>query len=306
MKIQVIINPASGPNQPILNPINDVFHSRGVDWDVSITKQAGDATRFARQAAESGVDVVGIYGGDGSVMEAACGLIGSDVPLAIFPGGTANVLSVELGVPKNLVQAAELACDDARRIKQVDMARVDSQRYFILRLAMGFEAEMVRKADRELKDRAGRFSYIVSGFLALKSPLVSRYRFDLDGEIVECEGVSSMIANTTNVGLPGMNLGQQSDVSDGLLDVVVFRNSDRESILKVLTFSVQRSEEEVRSDLRQLKIAQHWRARSVRVEAEPPQYLNMDGEIVGMTPCQVDVIPKAVKIIVPQSAPKAG
>jgi diacylglycerol kinase (ATP) len=295
----VVINPSSGKNRPILNTLNDVFHAHQVDWDVSLTKQSGDATRLVRQAAESGADVVGIYGGDGSVMEAACGLMGSDTPLAIFPGGTANVMSVELGIPGDLRRAAELVCTDPKRIQEIDMAQLNGKQYFILRLAMGFEAEMIRQSTREAKDRFGRLAYIMSGILALKSPLNTRYRFDLDGKEVVGEGISCMLANTTNIGLPDVNLGQQSDVADGLLDVIVFRNADRDSILKALTFSVNRSESEIRQDLKELKIAQHWRARNISVEADPPQYLNMDGEIVGQTPCQVAVIPKAVRIIVP-------
>ena len=73
-KIHVVINPASGQNQPILNVLNDVFHKAGVEWDVSITHKGGDATRQAKAAAESGVDLVAAYGGDGTQMEVANGL----------------------------------------------------------------------------------------------------------------------------------------------------------------------------------------------------------------------------------------
>ena len=104
-KIHVIINPASGQPQPILNRLNDVFHPAGVHWDISITQQGGDATRFARQAIADGADVVAVYGGDGTVMEVAQAVMGGDVPMAILPGGTANLMSVEMGIPKNLFHA---------------------------------------------------------------------------------------------------------------------------------------------------------------------------------------------------------
>ena len=89
-RVQVIINPTAGQDQAILGILNQVFHDAGFAWDVSITNKAGDARRFARAAALAGIDVVAAYGGDGTVMEVASGLIGSTVPLAIFPGGTAN------------------------------------------------------------------------------------------------------------------------------------------------------------------------------------------------------------------------
>ncbi len=65
-KIHVVINPAAGQDEPMLNMLNDVFQPAGVKWDVSLTHQAGDATRLAAEAAASGVDLVAAYGGDGT------------------------------------------------------------------------------------------------------------------------------------------------------------------------------------------------------------------------------------------------
>ena len=87
-KVHVIINPAAGHDEPILNVLNHVFHPAGVEWDNSLTHQSGDATRLAAEAAASGVDLVAAYGGDGTQMEVANGLMGTGVPQAILPGGT--------------------------------------------------------------------------------------------------------------------------------------------------------------------------------------------------------------------------
>ena len=59
-RIHVVINPAAGKDEPILNAINDVFRQHGIEWTVSMTHKYGDATKFARQAAEEGFDIVGI------------------------------------------------------------------------------------------------------------------------------------------------------------------------------------------------------------------------------------------------------
>ena len=55
-RIHVVINPASGQDEPILNTLNDMFNKHDIDWSASITKKYGDATEFARKAAESGGD----------------------------------------------------------------------------------------------------------------------------------------------------------------------------------------------------------------------------------------------------------
>ena len=172
-KILVVINPASGKPQPVLHSLNQVFNDAGVEWDISLTKKSGDAERFAREAVNSGVDVVAAYGGDGTVMEAARGLRGSPVPLAILPGGTANLMSVELGIPKDLVKAAQIACDPQSQVQMIDMGMFGDT-YFLLRVGMGFAARTVENADRELKDKYGILAYSVAALKALGESEIRR------------------------------------------------------------------------------------------------------------------------------------
>ena len=108
-RIHVVVNPASGKNQPILNIFNSVFGPHRVEWEVSITHKYGDATEFARRAAESGdFDLVAGYGGDGTQHEIANGLMGTGVPMGVLPGGTGNGFANELGIPISLEPAVDL------------------------------------------------------------------------------------------------------------------------------------------------------------------------------------------------------
>src|SRR5436305_1699664 len=66
--IHVIVNPVAGQKRPILGTLNRVFHPAGIDWEVKVTKQAGDARRYAQEAAAEGADAVAVNGGDGTVM----------------------------------------------------------------------------------------------------------------------------------------------------------------------------------------------------------------------------------------------
>jgi diacylglycerol kinase (ATP) len=84
-QIHVIINPAAGQNDPILNTLNNVFKTYDVRWEVDVTHGPGDAERHASAAVEAGVDVVAAYGGDGTIREVTCGLRGSGIPLAVLP-----------------------------------------------------------------------------------------------------------------------------------------------------------------------------------------------------------------------------
>jgi diacylglycerol kinase (ATP) len=289
-RVMAIVNPAAGQDQPILKTLNAIFKKNNVDWDISITKVAGDGQRLAREAVQAGVDLVVVNGGDGTVMECAAGLIGSDVPMVILPGGTANVMARELGLPFNLVEALTLAVNPETVIHSVDMGQV-GEHYFLLRAGMGFEAAMVEGADRELKDRLGLLAYGLSALQALADPTVARYRLRMDDIEEQSEGLACIIANSGNLGARGMALSSTIDISDGLLDVLVITKADLPSLVALAASVVGGGEEP--------PALQHWQVREVTVEADPPQTVQVDGEILAKTPVSFKVIPGAVKILVP-------
>ena len=142
-RIMVIVNPAAGKDEPILNVLNDVFHSAGVEWEVRITHQSGDATRLAKEAVEQGYELVAGYGGDGTQMEVANGLLGTGIPQAILPGGTGNAMAHDLRIPINLRQAAELITTSHKR-RAVDLARAGDKVY-MLRAYAGVSAGASRQ-----------------------------------------------------------------------------------------------------------------------------------------------------------------
>src|SRR5512145_153255 len=136
----------------MLNILNDILKPAGVQWDVSLTHDSGDATRLAAQAAAAGVDLVAAYGGDGTQMEVANGLLGTGVPQAILPGGTGNAMAHELNVSLQLREAAQLIVSSSRR-HAIDLAR-SGDRVYMLRAYTGVPAEA--GASREEKDRLGQ------------------------------------------------------------------------------------------------------------------------------------------------------
>lgn len=307
-KIHVVINPAAGNDTPILNVLNTVFLENEVEWDVSITHKAGDARQAARQAVLDGVDVVAAYGGDGTVNEVASGLFGSEVPLAILPGGTANVLARELSIPLRLMDAARLACGVESKIDRIDLGKMGEQ-IFLLRVGIGFEAAMVEQTDRTLKENFGVLAYMWSALNNLRDPAIAHYRLRLDGEEVECSGFACTIANSGNLGLPGLQLSTTISVRDGLLDVIVVEEASIRSLTEVLgqifnkqAIAAQPEEagdqnysDQIQSSLR------HWQAKEISLWMEPPQVIQHDGEIMKSVkmPLEISVIPQALGVVVP-------
>jgi diacylglycerol kinase (ATP) len=288
-RIHVIANPAAGQDRPFLNVLNKAFQDAHIDWDIFVTKAAGDAERLAREAVEAGADVVAAYGGDGTVGEVANGLRASHVPLAILPGGTANVMSVELGIPGDLAGAVSLICGGGA-VRAVDMGRIDD-RYFMLRNTIGFTAEMTRNTDREAKNRLGSLAYLISYLREIPNIQPVKFHLTIDGVRIDIEGAGCIVANSVNLGVPGMVLAKAVDVSDGLLDVLVVQQANIGALLELAANAVGLSESLNHN---------HWQGRDIRVESEPSQTVECDGEIVNPTPLHAQVVPDAITVVVPK------
>lgn len=292
-KLQVIINPAAGVGRPILQALNNGLKDTGIEWDVSITHKAGDAERLANEAVENGADMVGVHGGDGSVMEVASGLRGTPTPLAIFPGGTANVMSVELGIPTDLEASIEFIAQGNYTTRRIDMGSVND-RLFLLRIGIGLEADMMKSADQEIKNRFGMLAYAFSAINEMRNLTPTLYRVRVDGELHEVEGISCMIANSGNVAIGGLTLSKKIDISDGALDVVIFRSADLASMITVSAAVVSPNAEA--TDSPQLE---HYQGREIVVEADPPQTISIDGEVIEPIILTASILPGAVNVVVP-------
>jgi diacylglycerol kinase (ATP) len=294
--LHVVINPASGQNEPILNTINDIFHPAGVHWSVSVTNASEDATRQARQAVKDGADIVVAYGGDGTVMEVANGLIDSGLPLGILPGGTGNVFSIEVGIPQTLAEAARLLISEEHAIRSIDVGQCDADgwensRYFLLRVASGFDAQRINLTDRELRDRLGRMAYFVGALQAIPESRSVHYTFILDGEQVEVDGFTCLVANAGTIGVEGFSLAPGIDISDGLLNVISLNDLDFASLSAAIKSITEQDPDPAHFH--------HWQAREVTIASDPPQPVIGDGEKWGETPLTIKVLPGAIKVITP-------
>jgi diacylglycerol kinase (ATP) len=288
-KIHVVINPGSGQPQPVLHTLNKVFRAAKVDWDISLTRQSGDAEKYARQAATAGTEVVAAYGGDGTVMEVARGVLGSQSCMAILPGGTANLMSVELGVPIDLEKAASIAASPNSQVRQVDMGKI-GETYFLLRVGLGFAARKVRIADRQLKEKYGILAYTVGALKALQQSVPAHYRINLDGQEIETEGLSCLVDNAGNMGVAGFSAAKNISVSDGMLDVILVRDVGFKSWV-----AMGASLADAMPDPNSFR---HWQARQITIHANPDQPVQVDGEMAGRTPISIRVVPQAVRVLV--------
>lgn len=295
MRMIVIANPGAGQPEPVLRTLNDSVGAAGVDWQVVVTHGPGDGYKAALDAAKKGYDLIGAYGGDGTVTEVASALaVACGPPMVVLPGGTGNGLAEDLGIPATLAEAAALIAEDNYDVRKVDMGRTGDG-WFILRLTMGFEASVVEAATRELKDRFGWLAYAFASLQTLANPPMAKYELEVDGVKSTAEGVACLIANSASTGVLGVKIAEGVDVSDGLLDLIVVEWAD----LPALAGSV--AEAAAGQKPRDLT---RWCGKKIRVASTPTQCVLADGEDAGSTPVEAEVAPGAISVVVPKPSEK--
>jgi diacylglycerol kinase family enzyme len=198
-RMLIIVNPyASTVSDSLRHLVVHALQGR-FEVDAVDTEARGHATELCREAAHEGYDVVVAFGGDGTVNEAANGLLGSPTPLTCLPGGSANVFGKMLGIPGELVDATEhlLGMADDWRIHKVDLGVVNG-RCFTFASGLGLDASVVQRVDANPRRKARWgpwfFTWVAVTTFArrylLRPPHLST---DLGGE--EHQGVTAIVQN---------------------------------------------------------------------------------------------------------------
>ena len=286
-RIHVVINPAAGKDEPILNTINDVFSQHDIEWTVSVTHKYGDATEFARKAAEDGFDIVAGYGGDGTQHEIANGLIGTEVLMGILPGGTGNGFANEMGTPTKLRPALELLCTE-HRIRHVDVVQMGDG-YFLQRLYVGIEPE--EQTSRESKDKYGTFAYAIDSFHRAQHQKEVKYSVTIDGQQYDEMAVKLYVVNAAKTGTGISITGNISKVDDGLVDIFILDGENLKSLSGAVDRMLHLDTKNARDWMRQ--------GKEVFIDTDPDQPVWTDGEYTGRTPVSLKVLPAALPVIVP-------
>ncbi len=219
----VVINPLSGRGryadqvQAHRALARDVLAAHDIDADIRPTSAAGDAHRSAQEAASSGCGLVVVWGGDGTVNEAASALVHTGIPLAIVPAGSGNGLAADLGIP--FQPRAALAVAARGRTVAIDAGQI-ADCFFFNMAGIGIDAIIAaRFAERGLR-RRGPLGYLTLSAAELLRYRAKTYTLTIDAESVEHTAMLVAIANGRQYGnrvliAPGARL------DDGLLEVVV-------------------------------------------------------------------------------------
>src|SRR6201992_608984 len=172
-RMLIIVNPyATTVSDRLRNLVVYALQGR-YDVEAVQTQAQKHAPEMGGEARDGGYDVVVSFGGDGTLNEVANGLAGTDMPMAILPGGSANVVARSLGIPNDVVDATEhlLSLADEWGAGQIDLGRV-AERRFVFACGAGIDATVVKRVDAhpKLKARLGPWFYSWGGVSAFFPP----------------------------------------------------------------------------------------------------------------------------------------
>ncbi len=299
-RIVVVLNPAAGRGQGARRRAElerklaaTASQTRGnqadcAEWRIVTTTAPGTAGALAAEAAAQGADVVAAAGGDGTLGEVVNGLVGTGARLGLLPLGTGNDFARCLGIGTDLDLAVRTLFSGVPQ--PVDLGRAQD-RWFINVAGCGFDAVVAERVNRGFRRLHGTAAYIAAVFQTLLTFRPAAMRLTLDGETRQERAMLCTIANSQSYG-GGMRIAPDARIDDGLFDVCLLRETGRLEFLRAFP-RVLRGTHVTHPKVMML------RARHIAIESDPPLPILIDGDVVGTTPVEFTLSPRAIEVLTP-------
>ena len=308
----LIYNPIAG-RRPArrareIRRVAEILRKAGIELEVCPTPGPGMASELAKQAARQGTDVVLVCGGDGTINEVINGLAGSQVALGLLPGGTANILARDMGLPLSPVHAAaEISRWSPRRIplgkatwctekastNGAPAEKEQAVRYFITVAGIGFDAHVVYKLSPKMKMSWGVTGYIVEA-------LRQAFRYPFQGFSCRMDGgpertaTFAAVQRARNYG-GWLHLTPDARFFDDRFSLCLFKSPNHARYFLYAALVLARQHFQLGDvelvETRKLDCAAQLAGETIRFE--------LDGELVGTLPATFEIVPDALTLLVP-------
>jgi YegS/Rv2252/BmrU family lipid kinase len=264
----------------------------GVRVEALRTAGPDDAARLAREAVESGATDVVVRGGDGTVHEAVQGLVGAGARLTVWPGGTANVLARQLGMPSGASEVARVFLGGATKritlgcaIQEVGGAR----RYFFMMAGVGLDASVVSHVRPRLKRRVGEAAFWYAGLGHLAHWTPREFTVEAGGE--RLRATYAAVGKAPWYG-GGLALTPRAALDAETFEVCVINTRSRLRYLRLLAHAVRGGAPVGTPGVTYL--------RAARLRCEGDAAVQADGELIGDLPMTFEVAPEGLEVTTPR------
>jgi diacylglycerol kinase (ATP) len=287
-----------------------VLRGQGVHADLAPTESRGDAREQTQRAIDSGCDTIFACGGDGTIHNITQVLANSHVALGILPMGTANALAHDLGLPRNVVSAAQAALTAKPRrvaigrVEYVDLKGKTGSRYFVLVAGVGVDAQLVYKLLSGTKQRMGMAAYYAKAWNLWFTYPMTRFAVNYienssnaPAQAVVTELMGVRISNFGGV-VQELAPGASLDRND--VRLVFCRTASRLAYLAYVTRGLLRQSWKIPGiDLVfSTKVSCQYQTNSASQD-QRKIYVEADGELLGTLPAEITVVPDALTLLMP-------
>ena len=292
MKVFVVLNPAAGQEKhaSVREALGRRLGAAHIPYEIHETVAGESVGEAVRAGLRNGFDLVVAAGGDGTVSGVVDGLVGTPVPLCIVPTGTGNLIARELGISTKVDEAVELIGGPSAS-RRIDAMRI-GDRIFILNVSVGVSASVVSSATTSLKNRFGRSAYLWGILLKMFGWRSRQLAVAVDGISDEYRAIEVSVMNCGMVPRALYSKGPTILVDDGHLDAFILGVRTIRDLPRII-FSI----------LAGRPFDFLWRFIEVETRAtirsNVPLQVQADGDIVGTTPIEIEVVPGAVTVLVP-------
>jgi diacylglycerol kinase family enzyme len=289
----IFINPVAGVSRPqdLRSAVERVLGQAGWELDFYQTTGEEDLPALVKTAlAEHNPQLVVAAGGDGTISGVAAGLAGSGVPLGILPAGSWNSLARNLEIPGPHEEAARLWLGE-HELLALDGIRVGGRIYF-LNVGVGISTRLMSETPREHKRFIGGLAYFRTLAVELSGMSMRRYRVTIDGKITKVRAVEVIAVNAGLGGVGELRTHEVFHPGDGKIELCAIRaKTFGQGVMVILRFVAGQRGKKAGISYRRAE-------QSFTVQTTRRLPVQADGEIIGWTPLEGEVVPHAVNVIV--------
>ena len=295
----LIVNPTAGGGRRVrqLEEARRIFRNAGIETELQNTKAPGEATAMARRAVEGSRQLVIVCGGDGTVNEVVNGLACTQMPLAVLPAGTANVLAKELALPWNLPRAAERIIGAPYRRIALGLAIPEKSsgepRYFLSVAGAGADGALVAAVRPETKRKGGILAYWQEGLRQLAKYNFPMFRTSMAGNAINIDASLVIVGRTKHYGGP-FKITTEADLllPEFELAFVTTRSAWRYVSYLPLVWA---------GKLRGARYVRFFKTNSLQCASNSVSQvqIQVDGEPAGRLPAEFRIVPDALTLAIP-------
>lgn len=292
--IAMIVNTNSRKGREMFGDAVKAVRDAGIPLvEAHAVKDKSETERLLRREIEAGAQTVIIGGGDGTLSACADILVNTSVAMGVLPLGTGNTFVRSLGIPVDLESAAKTIADG--EVQRVDAGRCNGQ-IFLNSVSIGLSCEIASALDKRTKKRLGLFAWPIVGsrVLATHRPLLVRVTSDEKTFPVRTHQL--VVVNGRYVAGP-IAASPEASIQDHTLDVFTLGGATFSSLVRATWWWLRGHH----TDGKEAREMRYFQTRKLRIQSlRRPIAANVDGEINEQTPLEIELLPGALRVVVPK------